>query len=278
MPVEEAPVEEEIPAEPEETPVEEVEEVEEPLEESGEQESEEEEASEEEEEPEEIEFELVQEEGESEEDPEGEEDAEEVSFELVQDLEEQGGMETYAAEDRDGRYVTLRKYSRGFTAKMRQGDQERKDYYAMIKAKILSYKGVKLSESFSGDTFKRGSRILLKSRIRGKTLCLFFALDPDNYKQTIYRQVYKGDTKAYAATPMMVRVKSEQGLTRALRLVEDMARNYLLFLGDLIPFEEVRHAYMYEETESLVAKGLIKTKLVTVTEYEAEELLKKKSK
>ena len=223
-----------------------------------------------EEEPEEVIFESA----------EGEEDEEEdVSFELVEEPTAPSvGMESYGREKAEGKFVTLKKYMRGFLAKMRQGDETRKDYYAEIKAKLLSYKGVKLSESFSGDSYKKGARALLKSRIRGKTLCLFFALNPDNYKQTVYRQQYKGDTKAYAATPMMVRVKSEQGLKRALRLIEEMERNYMLQAGDVVDPIAVRREFLYEETASLVEKKLIKTRLVTVTEYEAELLLKKKTK
>ncbi len=115
----------------------------------------------------------------------------------------------------------------------------------------------------------------MKSRIRGKTLCLFFALDTDSYKQTVYRQQYKGDTKAYAATPMMVRVKSEQGLRRALRLVEELEKNYDLKLGTPADLVAVRGEFLFEETEPLVEKGLIKTRTVKVTEAEAERLLKK---
>ena len=188
-------------------------------------------------------------------------------------------MESYGEDDMQGKYVTLRKYVRGFTAKMRQGDQERKDYYAEIKARLLSFKGVKVLESFSGDSFKKGQKHLLKSRIRGKTLCLFFALDTDEYKQSVYRQQYKGDTKAYADTPMMVRVKSDQGLKRALRLIEELERIHLLKPSDTPPsFAEIRKTYLYEETPSLVEKGLVKTRLVTVSRYEAELLLKKKAK
>ena len=232
--------------------------------------------NEEEDDVEDIEFELAEDDEKS----EGE-DIEETEFELAEELpplEDKSGMEAYGTEESEGRYVTLKKYVRGFIAKMKQGDGERKDYYAEIKAKLLSYKGVKFSESFSGDTFKKGARTLLKSRIRGKTLCLFYALNTDNYKQTVYHQIYKGDVKAYAATPMMIRIRSEQGLNRALRLIEEMERNYILQAGDPVTAREVREGYLFEETDALVEKGLIKTKLVTVTEYEARELLKKKSK
>ena len=250
------------------------------------------------EEEEEVEFELADDEEtlDEEDDAVTEDDAEEVTFELADEEEEDSeedvtfelaeeapteetkGMESYGTEGRDGKYVTLRKYIRGFTAKMKQGDQTRKEYYADIKSKLLSYQGVKCKESFSGDTFKKGARILLKSRIRGKTLCLFFALDTDQYKQTVYRQQYKGDTKAYAMVPMMVRVKSEQGLKRALRLIEEMERNYILQTGEQASVLDIRKSYLYEETPALVEQGLVKTRLVTVTRYEAEELLKKKSK
>jgi len=208
--------------------------------------------------------------------PAEEEEEEDCEFELVPAVGE--GMESCAKEKEEEELVTLKKYVRGFVAKMRQGDQERKDYYAEIKAKMLSYKGVRLLESFSGDGYKKGSRALLKIRIRGKTLCLFFALNPDDYKQTVYRQQFKGDTKAYAATPMMVRVKSDQGLKRALNLIAELERIFELKAGDPADLLSIRGSYLFEETEALVEKGLIKTRTVKVPAYEAERLLKKKIK
>ena len=228
-------------------------------------------AADEEDDVEEVAFELA--------DEGSDDEAEDVSFELAEEeplTDDESGMEAYGTEEHAGRYVTLKKYVRGFVAKMRQGDQARKDYYARIKAKLLSFKGMKLSESFAGDTFKKGSRALVKSRIRGKTLCLFFALNVDNYKESVYHQKYKGDVKSYATTPMMIRVKSELGMKRALRLIGELERNYVLTAGDHVSTRDVRETFLYEETAALVEKGLIKTKLVTVTEDEARELLKKK--
>ena len=208
---------------------------------------------------------------------ENDDEEEEVEFEIVAAPAEEAVMESYGVEAATEKMVTLKKYVRGFAAKMKQGDQDRKDYYAEIKAKLLSYKGVRISESFSGDSYKKGMRSLLKSRIRGKTLCLFFALDTDSYKQTVYRQQYKGDTKAYAATPMMVRVKSEQALKRALRLVEELEKNFELQPGAPMDLVAVRGEFLFEETDALVEKGLIKSRTVKVTEAEAERLLNKKA-
>ena len=113
----------------------------------------------------------------------------------------------------------------------------------------------------------------MKSRIRGKTLCLFLALDPDDYPITVFHQRDRGNVKAYVDTPMMVRVKSELGLERAFRLIEDLTRRFSLERGEKKSFRE---EYRYEETDALVEQGLIKTKLVTLPRYEAEELLKRK--
>ena len=200
-----------------------------------------------------------------------------TEFELVGELPAAvaDGSESYAAMGQDGRYVTLKKYTRGFLAKMKQGPHDRKDQYAAIKSEMLAMKGVRVSNSFAGETFMCGRQPLLKARIRGKTLCLFFALNPEDYRQTLYHQQNKGDVKAYADTPMMVRVKSYQGLDRALRLIEELMRRYSLGRVEKRSF---RDEFRFEDTETLVGEGLIKAKMVTVPYYEALELLQKKSK
>ncbi len=234
----------------------------------------------EEEEIEDVSFELAEEEN-----ADGSDEEEDVEFELAEEeapngellSDGKGDMNSYDPVDLAGRYVTLKKYVRGFTAKLKQGAHERKEYYTAIKTELLSCKGVKIRDSFPGETFYKGRDTLLKSRIRGKTLCLFFALNVDDYKQTVYHQQYMGEIKAYEATPMMIRIKSEQGLTRALRLVEELVRVHSLEKSATPP-SNVRSEYLYEETADLVQKGLVKTKLVSVPYYEAQELLKKQNK
>jgi len=243
-------------------------------------ESKEEELESKEEELEEVEFELDEEDEDetddvSDEAEEDESDFEEVEFELIetppQDIS--GEMGDYEEMDAEGRYVTLKKYRRSFLAKMKQGSVERKDRYAAIKSEMLSYKGVKVRSSFAGETYMFGRQPLLKSRVRGKTLCLFFALDPEDYPITVYHQQDKSKVRSYVDTPMMVRVKSELGLERAFRLIEELIRRFALVRGEKRSF---RDEYRFEETEALVEQGLIKTRLVTVPRYEAEALLKKK--
>ncbi|MBP5404367.1 MAG: hypothetical protein J6Y74_00210, partial [Clostridia bacterium] len=230
---------------------------------------------EEEDEDEEVVFELAEEEEEEGEESseEKEEEPEEVVFELAEDVS--GEMEAYSAIDREGRYVTLKKYVRGFAARMKQGSVERKDRYAAVKSAMLSFSNVKVRSSFSGETFMYGRQPLLKSRIRGKTLCLFLALCPEDYPVSIYHQKDRGGVKAFADTPMMIRVKSDLGMERALRLIAALAKRFSLSKGKK---ESFRDEFFFEETSALVEKGLIKTRLVTVPAYEAEEMLKKKEK
>ena len=197
-----------------------------------------------------------------------------MEFELVDASDDiSGDMDDYEELDAEGRYVTLKKYERSFVAKMKQGSTERKDRYAAIKSEMLSYAGVKVRSSFAGETYMYGRQPLLKSRIRGKTLCLFFALDPEDYPVTVYHQQDKSKVRAYVDTPMMVRVKSELGMDRAFRLIEELIRLFALVRGEK---KSYRDEYRFEETEALVEQGLIKTRLVTVPRYEAEALLKKK--
>ena len=216
-----------------------------------------------EEEGEEVEFELA----------EDDDDSEETEFELDDEEDPSDEMDDYEEIDAEGRYVTLKKYVRSFTAKMKQGSAERKDRYAAVKSELRSLRGVKVRQSFAGETFMFGRQPLVKSRVRGKTLCLFLALDPEDYPPTVYHQQDKSRVKAYADTPMMVRVKSELGLERAFRLIEELIRRFALLRGEKKSFLE---DYRFEETDALVEQGLIKTKLVTLPRYEAEELLKKK--
>ena len=233
---------------------------------------------------EEVEFELADDEEPQEAEPEeededaaeeeDEEGSDEVEFELVDASDDiSGDMDDYEELDAEGRYVTLKKYERSFVAKMKQGSTERKDRYAAIKSEMLSYAGVKVRSSFAGETYMYGRQPLLKSRIRGKTLCLFFALDPEDYPVTVYHQQDKSKVRAYVDTPMMVRVKSELGMDRAFRLIEELIRLFALVRGEK---KSYRDEYRFEETEALVEQGLIKTRLVTVPRYEAEALLKKK--
>lgn len=149
---------------------------------------------------------------------------------------------------------------RSFTAKLKQSDNEVKDRYGMIKNALLSYKKFKSTVSWNADRFNCGRATIAKMNIRGKTLCVYFALDPKDpaFKQTIYNQKDMSEQKAYAQTPFMMKIKSDLAAKRAVRLVETLAeQNGVAKKKD---FEEVdyKKTYRYAGDRQLELTGLLR--------------------
>ena len=94
-------------------------------------------------------------------------------------------------------------------------------------------------------------------KIRGKTLCLYLALDPNEYKTSVYHHLDVSDNKSVAGTPMMVKIKSNLGVRKAIRLIDEMLamRN-----GEKKEIHERDYAamYPYETIEELIEDGLVK--------------------
>lgn len=149
---------------------------------------------------------------------------------------------------------------RSFTAKLKQSDDEVKDRYGMIKNALLSYKKIKSTVSWNADRFNYGRATIAKMNIRGKTLCVYFALDPKDpaFKQTIYNQKDMSDQKAYAQTPFMMKIKSDLAAKRAVRLVETLAEQK--GVAKKKDFEEVdyKKTYRYAGDRQLELTGLLR--------------------
>ena len=149
---------------------------------------------------------------------------------------------------------------RSFTAKLKQSDDEVKDRYGMIKNALLSYKKFKSTVSWNADRFNCGRATIAKMNIRGKTLCVYFALDPKDpaFKQTIYNQKDMSEQKAYAQTPFMMKIKSDLAAKRAVRLVETLAEQR--GVAKKKDFEEVdyKKTYRYAGDRQLELTGLLR--------------------
>lgn len=149
---------------------------------------------------------------------------------------------------------------RSFTAKLKQSDDEVKDRYGMIKNALLSYKKFKSTVSWNADRFNCGRTTIAKMNIRGKTLCVYFALDPKDpaFKQTIYNQKDMSEQKAYAQTPFMMKIKSDLAAKRAVRLVKTLAEQK--GVAKKKDFEEVdyKKTYRYAGDRQLELTGLLR--------------------
>ena len=149
------------------------------------------------------------------------------------------------------------KYSRSITANIIQAEDNVKDYYSELKNHILSYKGVKSRFSWKFDSYNKGRDQLFKIKLRGKTICLYCALNPDEFEKSKYH--HEAITaKIFADVPMLVKVKSNLGLKKAKELVDIVMAKFEIPANPKAKTIDYVNEYPYEETDALVQKGLVK--------------------
>ena len=149
------------------------------------------------------------------------------------------------------------RYKRSFQARISQSEEEVKSYYSRLKNALLQYTRVNSQVNQSNDRFSFAGETIAKVGVNGKTLCLYIALNPDEFASTVYHQKYEGDKKMYEKTPMMVKIKSEIGLKRALRLIPLLMEKIGAVAGEKKTVDYVA-MYPYKTDEELIEKGLIK--------------------
>jgi len=188
---------------------------------------------------------------------ESEEDEEEET-EVLRGVEESTGL------------AIVVRYKKSFLAKLIQSSDETKGYYSALKNELLSYNKVKSRISWNYDSFNSGREKLAKFVMRGKTLCLYLALNPDDYADTKIK-VERSESKKYEDVPCLYRLKNPRRAKYAADLIADLAEKFGLNAGE----EQNEDYYMpYEATEPLVERGLIK-ELVSKENY--EEFMRRRS-
>ena len=150
-------------------------------------------------------------------------------------------------------YVEVR-YDKSFTAKLIQSDDELKGWYSSLKNALLGYKKVTSRISWRTDSINRGRIKLAKFAIRGKTLSLYLALNPDDYADTKYK-VERAENKRFEEVPCLYRIKNARRAKYALELIAVLAEKFEL---QPIEREQVDYCLPYEETERLLERGLVK--------------------
>ncbi|MBR7181190.1 MAG: hypothetical protein IKD28_00200, partial [Clostridia bacterium] len=151
-------------------------------------------------------------------------------------------------------------YKKSFTARLIQSAEDDSDdiqgYYETLKNALLSYKKVTARLSWSYESIKCGRKQLAKFAIRGKTLCLFLAIDPATLEGTKYNVSDAGKAKKYATVPCRLRLTSKRSVKWALELIAKLAEQEQLVLNP--KFKEKSYRMPYETTEALIEKGLVK--------------------
>lgn len=173
-----------------------------------------------------------------------------------EDEDSEDGPTAIAYVGEGGNLVSIR-CSRSFVANLIQSGSAVKETYSELKNYILSFKGVKDRMSWRVETYKKGRIQLFKIKIRGKTICLYCALNPDDFDQSRYFHE-RTDAKVYENVPMLVRIRSERGLKRAKELVDAVMSRFEILPNPKAKPVDYREAYPYETTRDLVVKGMVR--------------------
>ncbi len=148
-------------------------------------------------------------------------------------------------------------YNRSMKARLILSDDAVKAWYSDLKNEALSYKGARCSISWKQEkaTYKR--QPICKFMLRGKVLCVCFALEPDEIKNPSIKVEDISGKKVNAGTPVMLRIKNNRRVKQAKDLIGQAARK--------VGLEKTqRHAVDYaaelatRSEDELVAEGLIK--------------------
>ncbi len=194
--------------------------------------------------------------------------AEEQAAILAKQAEEQGSADTEtfenrvesdisASDDEDEYSKDGIKYIKSFKAKMMLASEETKEYFAKIVNGLLKYAKVKMRESQQYVTFKRGKDVLCKIAVRGKTLCVHFALEPSRLDDKYFITDLSGVRK-FAETPSMLKVKSERGVKYAFELIDAVRERFGLTENAKYKESVTTADYPSADMNTLIASGLIK--------------------
>ncbi len=147
-------------------------------------------------------------------------------------------------------------YKKSFTARVIQSPEDVQERYETLKNALLSYKKVNSRVSWSYDSFKSGRKQLAKFAIRGKSLCLFLAIDPTTLEDSKYNVANAGTSKKYETVPCRLRLSSKRSIKWGLELIAKLAEQEGLEPNP--KFKPKSWRMENETTESLLEKGLIK--------------------
>ena len=119
-----------------------------------------------------------------------------------------------------------------FAERLLQSDQEILDLYNELKNEILSY-GVKSRVSAVGDTFRLHKKMYVRITVAGKSLKLYFALNPDDYKDSKIPVQDAGHKDLYAEIPLVFKVRSGLSVRRCKELIQDVMEKDGLEQGEV---------------------------------------------
>ena len=167
------------------------------------------------------------------------------------------GNERIIGFDEETGYYIMAHYRKSFEAKLIQSRPNIKRYYSELKNALLAYNGTKSRISWAADSFHNGRTPIAKINVKTKILELYLALEPASLDGTVYRGQDVSHVKKYADTPFRYKIRSPRKFKWAMELVQRVCEEHGLSPID-IERVDYEATYPFEDTDSLVARGLIK--------------------
>ena len=126
-----------------------------------------------------------------------------------------------------------KKYERlTFAERLLQSEQDVLDLYNELKNEILSY-GVKSRISAVGDTFRLHKKMYVRITVAGKSLKLYFALNPADYANSTLPIQDASSKDMYQEIPLVFKVKSPLSVRRCKELIQDVMEKDGLEQGEI---------------------------------------------
>ena len=158
--------------------------------------------------------------------------------------------------DASGKTTSYTNYKKSFLARIVLSTDDTKERYNILKNALLSYKKVTARTSWSYESIKQGRTQLAKFSIRGKTLCLFLAIDPATLEDSKYNISNESDSKKFDTVPCRLRLTSKRSVKWGLELIAQLAEK-----EQLVPnpkYKEQNYIPESRSDEDMLAAGLIK--------------------
>lgn len=120
-----------------------------------------------------------------------------------------------------------------FAKRLATSEKAIKEAYNEIKSELLSY-GLKSRISLSGDTFRLHTVEYAKIVVAGKSLKMYLALNPKDYKNSTIPFSNASKMNAHKATPFVFKVKSGLSVRRAKQLIADLGAKNKFVQGEVV--------------------------------------------
>lgn len=196
--------------------------------------------------------------------PEPEEEQEDEAEEIAVIVDDGDAIEE-EVEESSGKII---RYNRSFTARITQADTDLKGRYSELKNYILSFKGIKPVMSWKHEKFRLGRTAVASFMVRGKTLCLCLATDPQLFEGTKYKVDNLAERSKNAKLPTMYKLKSDRKVSYAKELIDIVMEDFGAKRTDNYKMEDF--TLPYKSTEVLIRNKLVKVIGEQEPDFEAE--------